>query len=73
MGRGIYIRTKPHGFLHPQHIHTVSVEGIGTIYTGHNKRDAEFAVKRWQKFSEASVGRAAGKAVIHTITKDTRK
>lgn len=67
MGRGIYQRTRPTGFLKPWHIHTVSVDGIGTIYQGRNKRSAERAFVAWSHFSERPIGRASGKRVVHTI------
>lgn len=65
--RGVYTRTKPTGFLHPWRDHIVHVESIGEVYRGRNARDARFAVSRWTKFSQHTIGRASGKKVTHTI------
>lgn len=67
MPKGIYPRTEPKGFLHPQCEHVVSVESIGEVYRGRNARDAKFAVHRWTKFSQHPLGRASGKEIAHTI------
>lgn len=53
-------------FLWPVRKHKVVVDTIGTVYEGHNAREARRTFKRWQKFSAAPVGRASGKRVIHT-------
>lgn len=67
MPKGVYLRTRPTGFLHAQLTHIVSVDTIGEVYRGRNKREAQFAVKRWTKFSNHTIGRASGKRVTHSI------
>ena len=57
------------GFLVPGDLHTVEVESIGVVYKGRNKRDAERSLRAWQKLSQQPIGRAAGKAVNHSIEK----
>lgn len=57
------------GFLKAGDQHTVSVQGIGVVYTGRNKRDADRAEHRWTKLSRDAGGRAFGKAVIHITNK----
>lgn len=66
MPKGHYHRTKPTGFLHPQRSHEVTVDGIGIVYRGRNKRDAEREFARWSGFAERPIGRASGKIVVHT-------
>lgn len=56
-------------FLKAGDQHTVTVQSIGVVYTGRNKRDALRAVHRWTKLSRDAGGRAFGKAVIHITNK----
>jgi len=67
MPRGVYQRTKPTGFLHPQNEHVVHVIGIGSVYQGRNAREAHRAFARWVKFAGEPIGRASGKTVVHMI------
>lgn len=67
MGKGIYQRTKPTGFLHPQIERRVHVGRVGVVYLGRNARDAERARLRWEKLASEPLGRASGQKVTITI------
>ena len=67
MPRGIYKRTKPTGFLHPQIERRVHVGNIGIVYQGFNAREAIRTKIRWEKLSAEPIGRAAGQTVTLTI------
>lgn len=60
------------GFLKPGDQHTVSVSGMGVVYSGRNRREADRTAHRWTKLSKQSIGRAAGKAVTHIFSKPTQ-
>lgn len=67
MPRGIYKRSKPTGFLHPWNEHVVTVERLGMVYRGRNKREARRAFIRWANLSRSDHGRASGRHVMHTV------
>lgn len=63
MPRGIYAHYPAQGFLHPIHEWEVFVGGISK-HRGVNKRDAQFAFRRFAKLSTDPIGNASGKTVV---------
>jgi hypothetical protein len=54
------------GFLKPRRVYCVWIGAILMDHSGHNKRDAIYAFKRNQKWSQSGQGRAANQPITLT-------
>lgn len=52
-----------------KHTYDVIVGNIGTVYSGHNRREAERTMRTYIEQSQSNVGRAGGEAV--TLMQDS--